>query len=42
MVTGVQTCALPISSIAVLLSIIIFVLTQIQLRFEPGRRGGGE
>ena len=30
------------TSIAVLLSIIIFILTQIQLRFEPGKRGGGE
>jgi multiple sugar transport system permease protein len=30
------------TSIAVLLSIIIFILTQIQLRFEPGRRGGNE
>ncbi len=30
------------TSIAVLLSIVIFALTLIQFRFEPGRRGGGE
>ena len=30
------------TSIAVLLSIIIFVFTLIQFRFEPGRRGGNE
>jgi multiple sugar transport system permease protein len=30
------------TSIAVLLSLIIFVFTLIQFRFEPGRRGGGE
>jgi multiple sugar transport system permease protein len=30
------------TSIAVVLSLIIFVLTLIQFRFEPGRRGGGE
>ncbi|MBI5032100.1 MAG: sugar ABC transporter permease [Chloroflexi bacterium] len=30
------------TSVAVLLSLIIFILTMIQFKFEPGRRGGGE